>query len=329
MDTRRLLVPKTSRPRLDVMQACRDNNNYKGIEQSIQAELVLQECAWQPSSATADRLVVARNEDMVLYRLGPRGNKMETIGEMDLVDSRKATGKRLLKEDTNKKKASSVEALQAAARNAQIAAFFWSEGPPLGVRGVLRIRLVDVGECGIEITNPKNRGTGLVRRDIQEKLSVLCAIEPGDPTIPPPQDDGSIENPRRWFQINQQAATAFEFADFVHRVCIDMETNPAGDVDKDRVFLWDTKSSHLSPVVIQTVEGRPTRPNNRFRIVRRPPYRSWLSPIEFILGELACELKRRIREDWDLHTLEQEIRNVLGSIGRDGTFNKTFEQCGY
>lgn len=252
--------------------------------------------------------------------------------------SREAISKRLKEFKVSRKK-SSIEAFQAyTAVNQAKADFFWSQGPPLGVYGLLRALLIDFDECGIEISR-LNRGTGLasvgvrVRRpghyERVEKLTLICAVEPGDPTIPPGQD-GSVENPRRWFRINHQAGTtAFEFADFCNEVCTDIETNPAGDVDRDRVFLWDNLSSHLSPIVIQTVEGRPTRPHNRFRIVQRPPYRPWLGPIEVIFCELACELIRRIQDDWDLNTLEQEIRNVLSTIGRDGKFNKTFAHCGY
>jgi hypothetical protein len=236
------------------------------------------------------------------------------------------------------RKKASLEAYDAFSdRNMLRAELFWSQPPPLGVVGVERRRLIDVDECGIALekcnskygyshVSVRVRKPGHYKRDV--KVTVIMAIEPGDPTLPA-NIDGSREKPRRWITARQVAGTsAIDFSAFCNTVCTSIETHPApGDVDHDRVFLWDNLRSHYSALVAQTVEGRPTA--NIFRIVPRPPYQPKYGPIEYIFCELSAELQRRVQPDWNSQIMTAEILQISRELGCLGKFDNTFDHCGY
>lgn len=76
------------------------------------------------------------------------------------------------------------------------------------------------------------------------KLTVLLAIEPGDPRLPN-NVYGSIERPRRWCEVLQSSGTSSDaFAGFIDTICTDIETNgiPGNqhDTDLHRVFYGTT-----------------------------------------------------------------------------------------
>jgi hypothetical protein len=162
------------------------------------------------------------------------------------------------------KKIASTEAYQAfTPENVLKAELFWTSAPPLGVVGIPRRKLLDVDEFGIAIqrVNKKYghshstiriRKAGHYCRDT--KLTVLYAIEPGDPQLPP-HVDGSVEKPRRWIRVVRVGGTTVElFSSFVDHICNDIETNFIPNTDNHRVFLWDNLSSHHAPLVAQTVD---------------------------------------------------------------------------
>jgi hypothetical protein len=106
-----------------------------------------------------------------------------------------------------KSKKASTEAYQAfTSRNLLQEDLFFMRGLPLSIFEVPRRRLVDFEECGVslECTNCRN-GRGMVGSRLPKpghytrdtKLTVLFAMEPGNPTLPANQD-GSLERPRRW-----------------------------------------------------------------------------------------------------------------------------------
>ena len=246
-----------------------------------------------------------------------------------------------LKELHMTKKRASTEAYQAyTPANLLRARWFWEQPPPLGVFQISRRRLIDIDEAGFEltrvnrkyghsITSVRIRKQGHYTRDT--KLTVILAIEPGDPTLPA-NISGSMQNPRRWIRVNDSAGTsAVEFANFCDIICTNIEQNPSGPNDGNRIMMWDNLSSHLSPHVTQVVEGRNQIPNNPtfWTIVRRPPYQPKFGPIEYIFCELACELKKIAQANWDTAKLRQEIFNIAARIGRGGAFDRTFEHCGY
>jgi len=214
---------------------------------------------------------------------------------------------------------------------------FWTLGGPLGVVGVRRCRLLDVDEFGIALQKT-NRNSGHAHSSIRirkpghycrnTKLTCLFAIEPGDPTLPA-HIDGSIETPRKWIRIFRRGGTdEFMFAAFCDHICRSFETYPApGDVDAERVFLWDNLSAHKTALVYQTVEGRGGL--NRFRIVCRPPYQPKVAPVEYKICDVCHELQRQINATSNTDDMEQMIYAIVGTVGDNGNFNNTFDHCGY
>ena len=194
--------------------------------------------------------------------------------------------------------------------------------PPVGVFGQARKKLIDTDECGISLEKT-NKGIGHAHTTIRvrkpghytkdTKWTVICGIEPVDPTLPP-NVDGSVQRPRRWFKVNGNAGTnQVAFAEFCEYMLTDIETNPTPNGnDNDRLLMWDNLGSHLTPLVYQTVQGRPTA--IVFEIVRRPPYQPKYGQIEYIFCELGDQLRKNSREDWTHLTLKNEIENILSAI---------------
>jgi hypothetical protein len=235
------------------------------------------------------------------------------------------------------KKVSSTEAYQAfEPRNILRAELFWTRGPPLGVYGVHRFMFVDFDEFGVAMeklaakhghshTSIRIRKPGHYCKST--KLTVLYAIEPGDPRVPP-NVDGSIENPRRWIKVTRVGGTnAVTFAEFADLVCTRIETHRIPGTDDHRVYLWDNLGAHQAPIVAQTVEAR--NAGTRFTIVPRIPYQPKYAPIEYKICDLVSEVREQSTRDWTVNDLEQAIYRVAGSMGRDGDFDNTFDHCGY
>jgi len=252
------------------------------------------------------------------------------------VYSRKDVSKRLKELDLTKKIAS-TEAYQAfEPRNVLRAQLFWTHGPPLGVRGVPRYKLLDWDEFGIAMqqtatkyghahTSIRIRKPGHYCRDT--KLTALFVIEPGDPNLPA-NVEGSVQKPRRWIRVTRLAGTSAQtFADFADYVCTSIEMHRIPGTDDHRVNLWDNLNSHHSPIVAQTVEAR----NNgtRFSIVPRIPYQPKYAPIEYKICDLVSEVRRQATRDWDVNSLEQALYQVAATLGMNGGFDRTFDHCGY
>ena len=252
--------------------------------------------------------------------------------------SRQVISSRMNELDSTKK-VCSTEAHQAFTEiNMRKARWFWSKPPPLGVVGCQRRRLVDFDEMAVflETCNPKHghahktiriRKPGFYAKS--KKITVIMAIEAGDPSLPA-GIDGSIQNPRRWFWIREESgANAVDFATFCDRACISVETHPAqgSDADLECIFMWDNLNSHHAPIVAQTVEGRPSP--NVFKIVPRPPCQPKHGPIEYIFAEIGEELEKRVRPDWTLVELKAELQWTCGTVGRNGKFDNTFDHCGH
>ena len=231
------------------------------------------------------------------------------------------------------KKVGSTEARQASLPiNLFKREQFWGMQPPFGVNGCERRRLLDIDECGIEIQRTNRKyghsftGVRVVKpghysRDT--KLTVILAVEPGDPDLPA-EVRGSIANPRRWLRLLVKAGTStLDFNDFLTYVCEDIQNNrPVGMVGNDRrIFLWDNLSSHCSPIIHQTVEGE-----YGHLIIRRPPYKPSDAPIEYIFCQLVCELQTRC---FQCNSLVQLINAIQVVITNLNGFNNTFRKLGY
>ncbi|GKZ00788.1 hypothetical protein MPSEU_001030500 [Mayamaea pseudoterrestris] len=251
------------------------------------------------------------------------------------VVSRSQVSERMAELQISKKKAS-TEAYQAFTPvNMLRATWFWSQPPPLGVVTVRRNQFIDFDECAFNLEKT-NRSTGHSAVGVRirkpghysrdQKITLLMAIEPGDPALPP-NVAGSVDNPRRWFRTYMDPGTTAErFADFCNIVCTTCE-NSGLPVDGDRVLLWDNLASHGAGIVYQTVVGRALP--QRFRIIPRPPYQPKYGPIEYAFCMIGVQLREMSRQHWTVQHLEQAIHQVCAAIGRGGGFDRTFAHCGY
>ena len=185
---------------------------------------------------------------------------------------------------------------------------FWNHGPPLGVKMVPRYKLIDVDDFAITLMKcNKKKGWALMCSRVRKyghykaghKITVILAIEPGDPRLSQGMR-GSVDNPRRWVRIIQNGGTTtIVFRDFCDYICTDIETNPVVGfgTDDHRVFLWDNLNSHHSAYVIQTVTGR-IGPS-QFSIVPRPPYQPKYGPIEYKICDLTHDVSRHKGDRWN------------------------------
>ena len=231
-------------------------------------------------------------------------------------------------------KIASVEAYQAQAEAVQHRVFcFWNRAPPLGILQVPRRMLIDVDEFGVTIERcNRKKGWALklfrVRKDGHyghgQKLTVLFAIEPGDPALPA-NVYGSVEHPRRWIRCVRNIGTSNNtFRDFCEYVCSDIEVNGIAVTDDNRVFIWDNLAAHHCPYVHTTVTARAGP--RRFYIVPRPPYHPKFGPIEYKICDITQQIKLETQPDWDIAELEQQIMALAMRIG---PFDSTFLHCGY
>ena len=142
--------------------------------------------------------------------------------------------------------------------------------------------LIDVDEFGVTIERcNRKKGWALkvfrVRKDGHyghgQKITVLFAIEPGDPTLPPHVYD-SIQWPQRWIKCVRNIGTSTNtFRDFCEYICNDIEVNGIPGTDDQRIFIWDNlstaprmsmrRSLHARILVVFTLsQGRHTTPNS-------------------------------------------------------------------
>ena len=165
------------------------------------------------------------------------------------------------------KKKTSIEAYQAFRDDVQERVWFWfNTGPPTGIMGVPQRKLIDVDEFGVTLERCNRKGGwapafSRVRKDGHYlhgmKITVLFAIEPGDPNLPP-ATRGSIQNPRRWIQcMRGPGTTAIIFRYFIDTICTDIEQHGYDGTDDHRIFIWDNLAAHNTAYVHNMVVGRP------------------------------------------------------------------------
>ena len=237
------------------------------------------------------------------------------------------------------RKRASTEAYAAYSFRSQLRAqLFWSQPPPLGVVGVRMIRFIDVDETGWELSGcgssygraplgVRSRKLGHYSKT-SDRINLFMGIEPGDPNLPA-HVDGSVENPRRWMFVTVENCNAQTCSVLIDQMCADIEQNPVGPHDHQRVVLWDNLTVHNSPLVIQTLEGRASRGQFEFLHLNRPPYQPKWAPIEYVFNLISAELNRRVQRDWTPAILEQNIREIAAQVGRNGGIFRTFIYCGY
>ena len=193
---------------------------------------------------------------------------------------------------------------------------------PLGVSDVQRPQFINVDEfrISLEQTNKKYgyaltvhrvRTPGHYTRDV--KLTVLFAIDPGNPGLPG-HLQGSVQRPRRWIRVLVgRGTTITTYSSFLDSICSELEDYRIPNTNNHRVFLHDNLYSHLAPLVITTVENRGG--DQQFTIVSRPPYQPKYRPIEYKICDLLSEVKIESKKEWSLHNLEQELYRAAVRIG--------------
>jgi hypothetical protein len=189
--------------------------------------------------------------------------------------------------------------------------------------------LVDIDEFGLHL-NAANKKYGSSPRGLEIrkpgnydrgnfKLTILLAVETGDPTIPD-GDIGSVSNPRVWGRVNAVAGTSAEaYRTFVEHV---LDTYDAiNDPAQRRTLIHDNLSSHKAPEVYEAVRDR------GHRVVCRPPYRPQDGPVEFAINQVCCGIERHWLEVSNLPTMQSLVEELIdvGISGMDATFVK----CGY
>lgn len=244
------------------------------------------------------------------------------------------TVSRRLKDLGISKKKVSTEGYQAQSDDAQFRVHAFFNYPlPLGINQVPRRKFIDVDEFGITLEKCNRTGGWAfkvfrVRTDGHyhhgAKITVLFAIEPGDPRLAPGVR-GSVQRPRRWIRcVRNSGTTTFIFRDFFNHICTDIEQNGIPGTDDHRIFMWDNLQAHHSAYVHQTVTGRAGP--RRFSIAARPPYHPKYGPIEYKICEVTDILQKRKQPDWTMRRLEREIVRAAHSIR---TFDSTFDRCGF
>ena len=215
---------------------------------------------------------------------------------------------------------------------------YWTQPPPLGVRGVPMHRLLDLDEFHFSLTKISTK-YGYARTTVRVRLpghysktpgvSVLVGIEPGDPSLGPAVT-GSVERPRRWILVvGGRTVTQEDYARLCDEICGNVEDHPIPEVDERRYVTHDNHSMHLTDLVYQTVEMRPYR-GCTFEIVRRPPYQPKIAPIEYKIGEVCQIASRRVTSRTQPGELEAIVRDIFDGMSRDdGNFHATFVHCGY
>jgi hypothetical protein len=253
------------------------------------------------------------------------------------VYSREVITNRCIELNITRKRASK-EAYDAFSENAlRKLRWYRTLPPPLGIYLIPLYQLIDIDETGFYLSDccsNYGRSFSCIRVRVpahytrkQTKVNIIAGVEAGNPNIPA-HLDGSVERPRRWYKITYENCNQLIFGDFCNELCHDIEQNPLpGGYDDERVLLWDGLNVHNTAYVTHVIEGRPS--NNVFRSVTRPPYRPKIAPIEYVFCELACELNKRIRRDWNILTLRMNIVDIMNNLGFDGKFHNTFTHCGY
>ena len=202
---------------------------------------------------------------------------------------------------------------------------FFNSGYPTGVQGTPRKLMMDMDECGLMLSiasrtfghavkHLRVRKKGNYCRDT--KVTVILAIEPGDPDIPDGRP-GSLTNPRRWFRVNLvQGTTAEEFSSFV----LDDIVGSFEDNEPSRTMMWDNLNSHLDPNLYDQLFIHGHRP------ICRPPWNPSDGPIEWVFNQLGCWLRMMAHEIDNFDQLMNAVEIILTNLTG---FNETFVKCGY
>ena len=253
------------------------------------------------------------------------------------VYERFAIYKRLKEMEITRKKGS-IEAFEGYSdANLNREFSFFNSPPRAGVQGVRRYRLIDIDEARFSLKGSQSkygwagkpfrvRDRGHYKRNMAS-VNLIMGVEPGNPDLPA-HVRGSVDKPRRWFLLTTRNCDQHLFGDFMEMLCSDIEQNPVPGTDASRILLWDNLSVHSTDYVTNTYSNR-AGGETEFIAVPRPPYKPRFAPIEYIFCKVAMQLQQKMKNSWTFQSLRTAIHNICLSLGRDGSFNRTFTHCRY
>jgi hypothetical protein len=144
------------------------------------------------------------------------------------------------------------------------------------------------------------------------KITILFAIEPGGPRLPP-NVLGSMQRPQRWIWcVHGCGTTTNIFRDICDHICTKIKLFGVPVTDDNRIFIWDNLSAHHAVYVHQTVMGRAGP--RQFSIVARPQYHPKFGLIEYKICKLTNMLCMRKEPTWTMQMLENAIYQAAASI---------------
>ncbi len=139
------------------------------------------------------------------------------------------------------KKKASIKAFQALSAEVQFRMFtYWNCPPPLGIFEVRRRKLISIDEFGVTLKRC-NRTSGwalkvfCIQKDGHhghgKKITMLFAIEPGNPALAP-HIYRSVKRPPRWIWCLQlKSRMTNVFRDFCELICLDIKMNGIDGTD--------------------------------------------------------------------------------------------------
>jgi hypothetical protein len=128
------------------------------------------------------------------------------------------------------------------------------------------------------------------------KVTVLFAIEPGDPRLPP-HVCRSVQHPQRWVRcVHSIGTTVNIFRIFCDHICLESEQFGVPMTDDHCIFLWDNLAAHHSAYIHQTLAG--CAGPCQFSIVARPQYHPKFGPIEYKICKLMNILRMKKEPTW-------------------------------
>lgn len=193
---------------------------------------------------------------------------------------------------------------------------FWNLPFPYGIADIPREELIDLDECGIELSSADRKiGKAYVGKRCQQsglysktdKLNLLLAIS------------GDHENPMRWRDIwTGEGTTGNRMADFIRKIIKDLA---ALDTPSCRFcFIMDNLRSHHNQQMAAIIIGA------GHRLVFRAPYYPVDGPIEYVFNTIQGILRIRNDRITDGPTLQHEIDVAIASIP---SFAPYFINCGF
>jgi len=181
---------------------------------------------------------------------------------------------------------------------------FWNLPYPLGIANIRRQDMIDLDECGIELsTADRSIGKAYLGRRVKQsglysksdKLNLLLAIS------------GDDDNPMRWRDIwTGEGTTGIRMIEFIWRIIYDIDS--LDEADQQFCFIVDNLRSHhnqqMSAIIIEAGH----------RIVFRAPYYSVYGPVEYVFNTIQGVTRIRNHLISDAATLQKEIDHAIAFI---------------